>query len=149
MFSQASLLTTNGKKKRKRERKQKKNEIAKKRTLGIVVPFYRDYVRSRHWCPYGTGDASNVKKQNKTRVFCQPLRYIKWSRRGVSPRLFLTRSRLVLSSLCSVYLEARNNFNCNCIICEGLGYKEYEYRTESYAGMITWLTTTTTTSKKQ
>lgn len=56
-----------------------------------------------------------------------------------SPRLFLTRRRLVLSSCCSVYLEARNNSNCNCLICEGLGCKEYEYRTESYAGMITWL----------
>ena len=25
------------------------------------------------------------------------------------------------------------------MICEGLGCKEYEYRTESCAGMITWL----------
>lgn len=35
------------KEKKERERKQKETEIAKKRTLGIVVPFYRDYVRSR------------------------------------------------------------------------------------------------------
>lgn len=81
-----------------------------------------------------------LKNQNNKRVFA--------SLRGISsdldaeagsPRLFLTRRRLVLSSCCSVYLEARNNSNCNCLICEGLGCKEYEYRTESFAGMRTWL----------
>ena len=127
-------------KERERERKQKETEIEKKRRLGTSSFFYRYYVRSRRWCPYGTEDASNVQKSKQQKGFA--------SLRGISsdldaeagsPRLFLTRRRLVLSSCCSVYLEARNNSNCNCLICEGLGCKEYEYRTESFAGMITWL----------
>ena len=136
------LLTSNGKKQRERERKQKETENEKKRTLG-TSSFFTEIM----W-GHGIDVLMVLKthlmlksktKQNNKMVFCQPLRYIKWSRREGYAGLFSTRSRLVISSRCPVYLEARNNSNCNCIIGEGLGYKEYEYRTESYAGMITWL----------
>lgn len=130
-------------KRKEREReKTNRNWNRKEKNTGYIVLFYRYYVRSRRWCPYGTEDASNVKKKNKTtKGFFASLWGISsdLDAEADSPRLFLTRKRLVLSSCCSIYLEARSNSNCNCMICEGLGCKEYEYRTESYEGMITWL----------
>lgn len=129
------------KEKKERERKQTETEIEKKRTLG-TSSFFTDIM-------WGHGvDVLMVlkthlmlKKNKTTKGFFASLWGISsdLDAEADSPRLFLTRKRLVLSSCCSIYLEARSNSNCNCMICEGLGCKEYEYRTESYEGMITWL----------
>lgn len=136
------LLTSNGEKKRKRERENKKKLKSKRKEHWVHRPFFTDIM-------WGHGvDVLMVlrthlmlKKNKTTKGFFASLWGISsdLDAEADSPRLFLTRRRLVLSSCCSVYLDARSNSNCNCMICEGLGCKEYEYRTESYAGMITWL----------
>ena len=113
--------------KRKRDReKTKRNWNRKEKSTGYIVLFTEIM-----W-----GYRIDVLMVLKTHLV---LKKTKQEKGFFVSLWFLTRSRLVLSSCCPVYLEATNNSNCNCIICEGLGYKEYECRTENYAGMITWL----------